>query len=94
MKKRSEHPETIDIPTWYKTGGGMMIRRDALPSSHPESEYGYIKNTLKLDPNIYGVYTDRQQYIRNELKHLTKAELIDKLADAKETIEAYERAGF
>lgn len=35
-----------------------MIDRDTLPSSHPESMYGYIKHFLKKRPEDYGIYTD------------------------------------
>lgn len=60
-------PETIEVPVWWRPGNGHMIRRDALPSSHPGSTYQYIKNELKLNPEEYGIYTDKQLYIMDEL---------------------------
>lgn len=86
--------DPIEVPEWYKPGGGMMYRRSCLPSNHPESEYNYIKNVLKKTPEDYGVYTDRHNFIKKELNHLSKEELMVKLADAMETIHNMERAGF
>lgn len=86
--------KTIEVPTWYKPGNGHMYRRSSLASSHPESEYSYIKNTLKLRPEDYGVYSDRHRYIEEQLQHKTRAELIEMVADLEESLEARERAGF
>lgn len=52
MKKKKEQ---IEVPVWFIING-MMYRRDALPSEHPESTFNYIKNKLKLDPFDYGVF--------------------------------------
>ena len=51
----SEQPKTIDYPVWWKPGGGMMYRRDALPPDHPEAPYGYIQREYGLDPEDYGI---------------------------------------
>jgi len=48
--------EKIEVPTWWVPGGGMMYRRDCLPSDHPESEYNYIKKTYNVRPEEYGVF--------------------------------------
>ena len=63
--------ETIEIPVWYRING-MMYRRSALPLNHPESEYNYIKNTLKLAPEDYGVYNSK---LASKLAGKTKEEL-------------------
>lgn len=47
----------IIVPVCWLNGGNM-IDRDTLPSTHPESMYGYIKHSLKLKPENYGIYTD------------------------------------
>lgn len=78
--------ETIEIPAWWSNGGVMMFRRDCLPTSHPESEYNYIKNTLKKNPEDYGVYSEKQRYIMDELKDKTNEQLIQMVADMRETI--------
>jgi len=49
----------IIVPICWLNGGNM-IDRDTLPSDHPESMYGYIKYSLKLRPEDYGIYTDKQ----------------------------------
>lgn len=84
----------IDVPVWWKSGGGMMVRRDCLPTEHPESQYSYIKNVLKKNPEDYGIQTDRQMMIKDQLEHLTRDQLINKLANLMEEFEAYQRAGF
>ena len=48
----------IIVPVCWLNGGNM-IDRDTLPSDHPESYYGYIKYSLKLRPEDYGIYTDK-----------------------------------
>ncbi len=50
-----DKPENISIPEWWKPGGGMMYRRNCLPVDHPESDYNYVKNVLKLNPEDYGL---------------------------------------
>lgn len=47
----------IIVPVCWLNGGNM-IDRDTLPSSHPESMYGFIKHFLKKRPEDYGIYTD------------------------------------
>ena len=49
-------PEEIGIPVWWSNGSGMMFNRDGLPPDHPGSTYRYIKETLKLRPEDYGVF--------------------------------------
>lgn len=48
--------DDIEVPVWY-SNGGMMIRRDSLNPSHPESTYNYIKNVLGKCPENYGYYS-------------------------------------
>lgn len=54
----------IEVPVWY-SNGSMMIKRDALDPSHPESTYNYIRNVLGKTPEDYGYYsselTDEQK---------------------------------
>lgn len=83
----------ISVPVWWKNGG-MLVNRDALPAEHPESTYNYIKNVLKLNPADYGVFTEREEMIRNELASKTKEELLTMLVEARMTIRAMESAGF
>ncbi len=56
MKQNKDIPEIISVPAWYRPGGGMMYKRDCLPSEHPGSIYNYIKNELKLNPEDYGYF--------------------------------------
>lgn len=46
---------TIEVPVWWKPGGGMMYKRECLPADHPESEYNYIKRTYGVNPVDYGI---------------------------------------
>lgn len=55
----------IIVPVCWLNGGNM-IDRDTLPSSHPESMYGYIKHSLKLKPENYGIYTDEEKALKKE----------------------------
>ena len=50
----TEPPKTIEVPEWCHLGI-MIVRRDSLPSNHPESYYRYIKEKLKLNPEDYGI---------------------------------------
>lgn len=90
----SNKPETIEIPVWWKPGNGHMIRRDALPVSHPWSTYNYIKNELKLKPEDYGVFDEKTTIIREELAGKSMSELKTMVAELKLQILAMERAGF
>lgn len=85
-------PKEIDIPVWWKYGNGGMIRRSALPHDHKESEYNYIKETLKLIPEEYGVYKDMTEY--NEVNQKKKSELVSEVMELREQLRAYEKAGF
>ena len=55
LLKKSEYPETINVQVWWKSGGGMMVRRDCLPHSHPEHTYNYILREFKVRPESFGV---------------------------------------
>jgi len=65
----------IIVPICWLNGGNM-IDRDTLPSSHPESYYGYIKYTLKLKPEDYGIYTDEETLKRRENAAATQEERV------------------
>jgi hypothetical protein len=47
-------PETIDVLVWVKRNG-MLLRRDCLAADDPDNTYNYIKNTLGVSPELYGV---------------------------------------
>lgn len=90
MKK----PDTIEIPVWAGHGTGRIVRRDALPVSHPWSTYNYIKNELKLKPEDYGVFDEKTTIIREELDGKSVSELKTMVAELRLQILAMERAGF
>ena len=48
-------PDEIKIEVWWKSGGGMMIRRDALPANHPEHTYNYVLREFGVPPEQYGI---------------------------------------
>lgn len=62
--------DTIEVPAWYSNGGGMMVLRDSLEPSHPESTYSYIKNVLGLTPEDYGYH--KCQLTEEQLALLSK----------------------
>jgi hypothetical protein len=82
-------PETIDVPVWVKQGG-MLIRRDALGPDDPDQTYNYIKNTMGLRPEDYGVYHPYDQ----EFARMSREQLIDEVIELRRAVEAYERMGF
>lgn len=60
--KQSDAPIEISVPTWTGHGTGMLSRRTALPSEHPESEYNWIlKNYPGVDPVWYGAKPPRDR---------------------------------
>jgi hypothetical protein len=76
--------ETIEIPVWWKCGD-MIYRRDCLPINHPEHTYNYIKNTLRLIPEHYGIFHP----LKDKYDHLSKEELIAKVIDLEEELKNY-----
>lgn len=94
VNANSSAPETIEVPVWWHTKGRGMFRRDALPHDHPESTYNYIKNVLQLNPGDYGVLTEREQLVRDELSGLSREQLMNMVADLRMQVSAMERAGF
>lgn len=58
----TEDPPVVDadgglsIPVWF-SNGGMMVRRDCLPTKHPGSTYQYLKRH-GYNPADYGYYED------------------------------------
>jgi hypothetical protein len=73
----------ISIPVWFKSGS-MLMNRDYLPISHPESTYNYIKNTLKLIPEDYGVHKINPNH---EYFNKSKEELVRLLIESEEEIQ-------
>ncbi len=71
--KDKQGPDELQVPVWWNPGGGMMYNRDCLPPDHPESTYGYIKNTLGLKPEDCGV--------RNTSTRARMMEIIQKAVD-------------
>lgn len=92
MDKKLEdnnQPETIDIPVWVKRGS-MLIRRDALGADDPDQTYNYVKNTMGLRPENYGIYHPRDQ----EFLGKTREELIDEVIMLRRELESYHSMGF
>lgn len=59
--KKSEIPESVEVPTWVKRGS-MLVRRSALGPNDPESEYNYIKNNYPgVDPLLYGAEAPKER---------------------------------
>ena len=50
-----EIPETIEVPTWFKSGGGMMYNRWCLDPDDPEHAYWYIWREYGISPELYGI---------------------------------------
>jgi hypothetical protein len=73
----------IEIPVWWNMGNGRSIRRDALPGDHPECTYNYIKNTLGLEPEEYGVLHP----IMGKYQDMTKEELLLEISKLKIELE-------
>lgn len=57
----------IEVPTWWARGGGMMVRRDALPEDHPEHTYNYIVREYGVDPEDYGITIRRCPHCKEKL---------------------------
>lgn len=85
--------EGIEVPVWWSTGGGSMIRRDALETDHPHSTYQYLKRH-GYTPEDYGYRLQSWEDRYPEIFQMTRGELEAALAMAYENIEAMERAGF
>jgi len=61
--------ESIEVPVWWARGDGVSYKRDCLSPDHPENTYNYIKNTLGLIPEDYGVlhpYTEKYKDYTHE----------------------------
>lgn len=76
QEKENEKIDSIEVPEWWK-GDYRSIRRDSLPSDHPESTYMYIKNVLKKVPEEYGILTDTMK----KYKDYTKEELLTVISE-------------
>lgn len=76
-------PESIDIPVWWEMGNGRSLRRDSLPSDHPECTYNYVKNVLRVDPEDYGI----MHPIMGKYQNMTKEELLLEISKLKIELE-------
>lgn len=82
----------IKVPSYWEVGNGHFLLRSSLPWEHKESEYSYIKNTLNLIPEDFGVYKNYALF--QELSKKSKEELIDEVINLHEHIYKMERSGF
>lgn len=57
----SDQPQSVDVPVWFKTPNGGLLRRGALEPSHPESTYRYVRDQLGLEPGDFGI-SDKVAY--------------------------------
>lgn len=82
--------DTLEIPVWWKHNG-MITRRDALSTNHPESDYQYI---LKqgLIPEEFGIYTEKhyrkKKLLREGFGELSNDQLLDKVTELQLEIES------
>ena len=85
-----DYPETIEYSSWWKNGG-MLINRDCLPPTHPEHTYNYVKNTLGVDPEVYGIpypfHRYNEKVIHMNLKRKGINLTLDQLRVILDTIE-------
>ena len=79
--------EEIEIEVFYKPGNGRMYCRDALPITHPEHLYNYVKNTFNIAPEDYGIFDPRIE------KHKEKSweELAHLVCELEEQVNSLER---
>lgn len=83
----------IVVPTHWLNGGNMIDRK-TLPSDHPESFYGFIKNILRLKPEDYGFFQDEYRTdLMKEFETKTKIELAQIIVEQRKTIATYENGG-
>lgn len=78
----SDKPETIAIPKWVKRGS-MMANRDTLSHNDPDHTYNYVKDTLGLRPEDYGI----THPLTEKYSHLSRDELIDLIVSMEQEIE-------
>jgi hypothetical protein len=78
--------EEIEVPVWVRCGG-MMLRREYLSVTHPDSTYNYIKNILGLSPEDYGYYS---YTLTEEQSELLSSITLEALYDELERRERYE----
>lgn len=88
----NKNPETINVPHWWVRPNGSWIARFALAWDHPESEYQYILNVLKLVPEDYGCFKDEREL--NEVREMSDEDKTKEILRLRETIRGYEKAGF
>lgn len=85
-------PEQIKVPYWWMRPNGSWIARFALDPDHPESEYSYIKNVLKLKPEDYGVFKNQEEV--NKVKQMSHDELVQEVIELRKRVYDMEKAGF
>jgi len=77
MNKSINKPEQIEVPVWYDTGNGLIVRRDCLSIDNPDHTYNYMKNVLGVVPEDYGImHPDTEKY-----KDYTKEELMSRIIE-------------
>jgi len=90
--RRKNPPKIIEVPEWVR-GSFMNVRREALPSRHPQSYYNYIKNELGLEPEEYGIFFEARNHQGDKVA--TKIGILRKI-EKQETIGFFkhEKYGF
>lgn len=93
LDKPTVNGDTLSYPIWWRTGGGGLINRDYLDHDHPQQTYNYLKSH-GIVPEHYGVEHPRVKEMMRLYGHMSRVELIHELMSLRDTIHAYERAGF
>jgi len=78
----------ISIQTWYKPGGSMMYRCDALEPDHPMHPYNQAlaQGVVPEDFGIANPFTSRY-------KKMSRQDLERRLYELEQELEAYARFG-
>ena len=75
--KSINKPEQIEVPVWYDTGNGLIVRRDCLSIDNPEHTYNYMKNVMGVTPEDYGImHPDTEKYM-----DYTREELMSRVVE-------------
>lgn len=87
-----EGEKTLELPVWWNTGGGMMIRRECLAADHPEHPYNYLKSH-GFTPEDWGIYHG-DTAAREQFRDWSKEKLISEVLELRKQLEACYAAGF
>lgn len=82
------NPKQVEIEVWCKDGG-MLMRTDCLPFSHPKHPWNQVK-AKGLDPTHYGMIHPYEE----EFKDKTRGELIAEIIQLREEITGRAFHGF